>query len=178
MPGETPVVLVVDDDAERADLYAKWLADEYDVRVAADGRAALGSVDEADAVVFGPRRPESPGLVDAFRARVVSVPSAAVVPEGADPPVPDPDARVDAPATERSLRTAVAGLVARSEYQRGVDELFALAAERASQSEGDDDLDARFAELDGRLGETLDELVDAAGYRAAYRAADPDQSDE
>lgn len=178
MPEETPVVLVVDDDGERADRYAAWLARGHDVRVAADGRTALATVDEADAVVFGPSQPESPGLVDAFRARVVSVPSAVVVPQDADSPVPEPDARVDTPATERALRTAVAGLVARSEYRRDVEELFALAAERASSPEAEASLDDRFAELNDRLDETLDELVDTAGYHAAYRAADPDKSED
>lgn len=171
---ETPVVLVVDADAERADLYATWLDPEYDVRVARDGRAALGAVDEVDAVVVGPNPPEGPGLVDALRARVLSVPVAVVVPQDADAPVPEPDERVDEPASEATLRTAVAGLVARRQYARGVDELFSLAAERAAHD--DPSLDDRFDELSDRLGETLDDLVDTAGYRAAYRAADPDKS--
>lgn len=173
---ETPVVLVVDADADHTDLYAGWLESAYDVRVASDGRAALAAVDDADAVVLGPNQPKSPGLVDALRARVVDVPAAVVVPADGRAPVPDPDERVDAPTSEASLRAAVAAIVARRQYARGVDELFALAAERAA--EGDDPaLDDEFDELSARLAETLDDLVDSAGYRAAYRAAtDSDQS--
>lgn len=173
---ETPVVLVVDDDVERADLYATWLAPEYDVRVARNGRAALKAIDEVDAAVLGPSPPEGPGLADALRARVVAIPVAVVLPPDAEPPVPEPDERVDEPATEATLRTAVAGLVARREYTRGVDELFSLAAERAA-CDDDPTLDDRFDELSDRLDETLDDLVDSAGYRAAYRAADPDESE-
>ncbi|MFB6167321.1 MAG: hypothetical protein ABEJ43_00560 [Haloferacaceae archaeon] len=171
---ETPVVLVV--DTERTDLYAEWLDPAYEVLVARDGRAALAAVDDADAAVLGPNQPESPGLVDALRARVVSLPVVAV-PDG-DSPVPEPAERVDYPASETTLRAAVAAVVARRQYARGVDELYALAAERAA--EGDDPtLDEEFDELSARLAETLDELVDNAGYRAAYRAAaDPDRSED
>ena len=178
MPEQTPVVLVVDDDAERAELYASWLGPRYDVRVAHDGRAALATVDEADAAVFGPHLPEGPGLADALRAHVVAVPVAVVVPPDADAPVPEPDERVDEPASETALRTAVAGLVARRQYTRGVDELFALATERAERAEGET-LDDQFDELSAALGETLDDLVDSAGYRAAYRAAaDPNEPED
>ncbi|MEF8819415.1 MAG: hypothetical protein V5A82_07465 [Haloferacaceae archaeon] len=180
MSGETPVVLVVDDDAERTELYASWLGSRYDVRVAHDGRAALAAVDEADAAVLGPAPPDGPGLTDALRARVVRVPVVVVVPPGGDAPVPEPDERVDEPASETALRTAVAGLVARRQYARGVDELFSIAAERAARDDDEDpELDDRFDELSDRLGETLSDLVDSAGYRAAYRAAtDSDESED
>ena len=39
MTGETPTVLVVDDERDLADLYAAWLADEYEVRTAYGGTA-------------------------------------------------------------------------------------------------------------------------------------------
>jgi CheY-like chemotaxis protein len=168
---ETPVVLVVDADADHTDLYAGWLESAYDVRVASDGRAALAAVDDADAVVLGPNQPKSPGLVDALRARVVSVPVAVVVPADGASPVPDPDERVDDPPSEAALRAAVAAIVARRQYTRGVDELFALAAERAAADGDGRPPDEEFDELSARLSETLDDLVESAGYRAAYRAA-------
>ena len=41
-------VLVVEDDADLAALYAEWLADDYDVRVAHSGKEALSVLADVD----------------------------------------------------------------------------------------------------------------------------------
>lgn len=53
-------VLVVDDEHSVADMYARWLEDTYDVRVAYDGDEALSEMDEDVEVVLLDRR--MPGL--------------------------------------------------------------------------------------------------------------------
>ena len=74
MSDRTPVVLVVDADPEAADRYASWLPDEYVVRRADGGRESLRVVDDTDVVVLGSTRSDAPGVADAVRARVLSVP--------------------------------------------------------------------------------------------------------
>jgi len=49
-------VLVVEDEEDLADLYAKWLSDEYDVRKAYSGDEAIEKYDEDVDVVFLDRR--------------------------------------------------------------------------------------------------------------------------
>ena len=59
----------------------------------------------------------------------------------------------------------------------GVDDLYDLAVERAA---GDADVDDRFDDLHETVERRLDELVDSAGFEAAYRAAaaPPDDGDD
>lgn len=54
MSGES--VLVVEDEAQLADLYADWLADAYDVTAVNSGSAALDRVDDDTDVVLLDRR--------------------------------------------------------------------------------------------------------------------------
>jgi DNA-binding response OmpR family regulator len=54
--GERPVVLVVDDEPGLADLYAVWLKETCDTRVAYGGQAALDELDDRIDVVFLDRR--------------------------------------------------------------------------------------------------------------------------
>jgi len=48
MSEQPPLVLVVEDEPDLADLYAAWLGDEYRVRTAYGGQEALDELDEAD----------------------------------------------------------------------------------------------------------------------------------
>lgn len=52
----SPVVLIVEDELDLADLYAEWLSNEYDVRIAYTGEEALEKLDEDIRVVLLDRR--------------------------------------------------------------------------------------------------------------------------
>jgi len=61
-PDDSPSVLVVDDESSLADLYAHWLSDEYDVRTAYGGEAALEAVDDGiDVMLLDRRMPDLSG---------------------------------------------------------------------------------------------------------------------
>lgn len=182
---DTPVVLVVEGDVDRADLYAAWLHEEYTVRVAHDACAAIAALDEADAVVLGDDRPERVRTVlDAMDEREREVPTVAVTGEdGRADFGPTADERLDEPLSAEILRSAVSRLLVRRAYSRGIGELFAVASERAAiesdrTADGDRrrELDARLDELKERVDDTLDSLVERGGFAAAYRALD-DESD-
>lgn len=57
-----PVVLVVDDEEDLADLYSQWLTDDYAVRTAYHGEQALERLDETvDVVLLDRRMPDLSG---------------------------------------------------------------------------------------------------------------------
>lgn len=57
-----PTILIVEDERTLAELYRTWLADEYAVRVALSGEAALEELDtDVDIVLLDRRIPEPPG---------------------------------------------------------------------------------------------------------------------
>jgi DNA-binding response OmpR family regulator len=67
-----PTVLVVEDEPDLASVYESALVDDYDVRVAHDGEAALAAADETvDVVLLDRRMPGTSGdeVLDELRAR-------------------------------------------------------------------------------------------------------------
>ena len=73
---EDPAVLVVDDEAEVADVYALRLRGEYDVETAYGGTAALETVDDSfDVVLLDRRMPDVPGddVLPAIRDRGLDI---------------------------------------------------------------------------------------------------------
>lgn len=187
MQEETSVVLVVERDADRADLYATWLRERWTVRVVHDTRAALPVVGEVDAVVFGTGRPDqSEAIADAIRERDTPVPTAVVVADDtATESDLEPDDRLAEPVSAAALREAVSELLARRAYVRRVDELYSVAAERAAvesersgaSPERRQELERRVDDLRNRVDDTLDALVEASGFAAAYRAVDDGSGD-
>lgn len=62
MPANTPVVLIVEDELELADLYRDWLSDEYTVRIAATGAEAMDKIDSAiDVAILDRQVPDKSG---------------------------------------------------------------------------------------------------------------------
>ncbi|MEF8818621.1 MAG: response regulator [Haloferacaceae archaeon] len=119
---EPATVLVVDDDPDVTALYAEWLADDYDVRVAHDGRRALAVLDEVpvDVALLDRRMDDVSGdeVLAAIRSRghdcrVAMV--TAVEPDFDLVDVPFDD-YLGKPVSRTELRATVAGLVALEEY--------------------------------------------------------------
>lgn len=190
-PSDDPVVLVVDDEPGLADLFATWLADEWDVRVAYDGETSLETMDEAVAVVVLDRRlPDIPGdeVLDAIReagydCRVIMVtaiePDFDIIEMGVDEYLVKPVANDD-------LLETVERVHRRGEYDEILDEYYGLAAKRAvlsvekSSQELDDspefeDLETRLGRLRDSIDETVGDLDGHADFAAAFRDLDGDQ---
>ncbi len=136
MPPSPATVLVVDDEHDIADLYARWLEDEYEVLVAHTGREALDALDErVDVVLLDRRIPDVHGddVLDRINERGLRCQVAmvtAVEPE-LDIITMGFDDYLVKPVTSDELLDTVATLVARSEYESGLRELFAAVSKRA-----------------------------------------------
>jgi DNA-binding response OmpR family regulator len=184
MSEQTPIVLVVEDEPDLADLYATWLDGEYRVRVAYGGNEALDELDDSVSVVLLDRRmPDLSGdeaLAEirsrGFDCRVAMVtavePDFDIVAMGFD------DYLVK-PVSKEALHETVSNLLLRSAYNEGVQKLFALSSKKAllesekgpaalSESEEYQELDRRLSELRRELDETLDEFSEADDLSALY----------
>lgn len=185
MSADQPLVLIVEDEPDLADLYATWLKDEYRVRVAYGGREALEALDEAvDVVLLDRRMPDLSGdeaLTEIrnrdFECRVAMVtavePDFDIVAMGFD------DYLVK-PVSKEALEGTVSNLLLRNSYDDGVKELFSLASKKAlldsekdatslDSNEEYTELDGRLKELRAELDETLQSLDDERDITAVYR---------
>jgi DNA-binding response OmpR family regulator len=174
MTGDTPTVLVVDDERDLADLYAAWLSDRYEVRTAYGGEEAIEAVSEAvDVALIDRLMPNVSGdeVLDHIRSegydcRVSMVtavePDFDIIEMGFDEYIVKPIRRDD-------LVDVVESLVSRSAYDRQLQEFFALASKRAAlqtqksphelaESDAYADLTAQIEELRAKLDRTTEQL--------------------
>jgi len=185
MSADLPMVLVVEDEPDLADLYATWLRDDYRVRVAYGGREALEELDEeVDVVLLDRRMPDLSGdeALEAIRERDVGCRVAMVT-------AVEPDFDIVAmgfddylvkPVSRDSLKDTVENLLRRNSYDDGIQELFALASKKALlESEKDaatleehaeyQELTERVQNLRAELDETLTAFDDEHDFTAMYR---------
>jgi len=163
---DRPTVLVVDDDRDLADLYATWLADEYDVRTANTAAEATDRFDaDVDVVLLDRRLPESSGdeVLASLRESGSDVQIAMV--SAVDPDFDIIEMGFDAylvkPVTREELTGLVDRLLARRIYTVEVREFFALASKRAAlETQKDRETLAEHREYQGLI-EDIDELGDA-----------------
>ena len=194
MSEDPPSVLVVEDEADLADLYAAWLGGEYDVQTAYGGHEAIEQLSEDIDVVLLDRR--MPGLsgdevltavrdrgIDARVAMVTAVePDFDIVEMGFD------DYLVK-PVTRENLMDTVESLLRRSEYDTGVQELYAVASKKAvlesekgqaalEESEEYAELQARYDELQAELDTQMEEFSEHDEFEQAFRQFDTDADEE
>lgn len=167
-----PTVLVVEDEQDLADMYARWLSESYTVETAYDGETALAALDEeTDVVMLDRRMPGTSGDdVLAYvreqgldvRVAIVSAvtPSVDVIDMGFD------DYLVK-PVDDQQLHETVERMLTRAEYDETLQELHQLLATSVTlQAENEEaalkDSEA-FTELQERIRSLVaeaDELVE------------------
>ena len=188
MSAEPPLVLVVEDERDLADLYATWLRDEYRVRVAYGGREAIETLDDAvDVALLDRRMPDLSGdeTLAAIREEGVECRVAMVtaVEPDFDIVAMGFDDYVVKPVSRDGLTGTVESLLLRNTYDDGMQELFALASRKALlESEKDPatlesnreyrELSERVSELRADLDETLASFDDDHGIEAMYHDLD------
>lgn len=193
MSADQPLVLIVEDEPDLADLYATWLRENCTVRVAYGGHEALDELDEdVDVVLLDRRMPDLSGdeaLAEirnrGFDCRVAMVtavePDFDIVAMGFD------DYLVK-PVTKDALRETVSTLCTRSAYDEGVQELFSLASKKAllesekgstelDESEEYAELTAQIEALQADLDEAVSGIDDHDSFVGFYQDLDRDDSD-
>jgi DNA-binding response OmpR family regulator len=171
-------ILVVDDEQPIADLFARWLEDEYDVRVAYSGAEALASLDdELDVVLLDRDMPETNGddVLESIRSRGIDcrVGMVTAVEPSFDVLALGYDTYVVKPVTEpNELHDIVTSLLRRSTYSTDVRKLLALSSKQAtlraridrSELESHEEYQSLISEirsLKRSLSATLDGMDDA-----------------
>jgi two-component system response regulator AdeR len=185
---DQPTVLVVEDEEELRRTYELWLANDYEVRTAAEGEAALELADEDVQVVLLDRM--MPGLsgketlaklqergVQAKFAMVTAVePDFDIIEMGFD-------AYLTKPVDEDRLRDTIESLRDQEAYSDALDEYTSLLAkketlkarksdEELAESDSFAELEARIAELEAQLEDADSGADDDAGFVAALRSID------
>lgn len=182
LPQNTPVVLVVEDEPDYADMYREWLEQEYEVIAARSGTVALDRIDETvDVVLLDRKLPDMRGRAVLEEIRDRELPCQVVVVSAIDPDADVLDLGFDdyltKPATEADLTAAVERSLTRMTYARRYQEFMALATKLATlEANMDvDELEAcseyterrqRFAEMAEELGQLS---VGDDEYRELYQ---------
>ncbi|QUO46990.1 MULTISPECIES: HalX domain-containing protein [Halorubrum] len=170
MSEQPPLVLVVEDEPDLADLYAAWLGDEYRVRTAYGGREALDELDEADdevdAILLDRRMPGLSGdeVLTAVRDRGIDCRVAMVTAVEPDFDILEMgfDDYLVKPVTSDTLRETVEGLLRRGEYDTEVQELFSLTSKKAMLESEKSASDLADNEEYQRLTDRIEELREQA----------------
>ncbi len=190
MSEDRPTVLVVEDEPDLADLYAEWLKDEYDVRTAYGGEAALEVIDdEVDIVLLDRRMPDLSGdeVLDAIRERGIECRVSMVTAVEPDFDIVEMgfDDYLVKPVSREALSETVSNLLLRGEYDEGMQELFSLASKKAllESERGTADLEDheeyqrltdRIRELRSELNRKLDQLDESDEMASLYAELDRD----
>jgi len=171
---EQPVVLVVEDEPDLADLYAAWLGTDYDVRTAYGGHEALEQLSgDVDVILLDRRMPGLSGdeVLDEVRDRGVDARVAMVTAVEPDFDIVEMgfDDYLVKPVTRESLLETVEGLYGRSRYDSRIQEFFAVTSKKAvlESEKGRAALEEseEYGELERRVSELREELdEDVAGF--------------
>ncbi len=165
---EERVVLIADDDSRVVEMHETWLADEYTVRTARDGKETLDQLDtDVDVVVLDRRMPGLTGdeVLDWVRSQRYD--TRVVMATAEDPEVDILEMGFDEyltkPVLQDELRSVVAELIERAEYDEKErrylalqSKLALLEAELPPDALADDDAYNRYRD---RL-ETLDHDIE------------------
>ena len=169
---DPPVVLLVEDEQDVAETYQLWLADDYEVRMAADGSAAIEQLDEAVDVVLLDRM--MPGLsgdevLEHIRETGLDCRVSMVTAVDPDYDILEMgfDAYLSKPIRREQLLTTVDNLLERAAYDSLLQEYYSLvekqATLRTAKTSTELDGNEEFAALTSEIESLEDQLSDTLG---------------
>ena len=174
-----PVVLIVDDEPQLAELFELWLRDSWDVRTAFDGETALELVDDDVAIVLLDRR--MPGLsggevLDSIRERGYDCQVVMITAVDPDFDIVEMgfDGYIVKPVSRHELREVVEKIYQQSDYDANVREYFGLISKKvvleSEKTPAELDKSEEYAELERQ--------IDAAKARADASVASAESHEE
>ena len=191
MSEQPPLVLVVEDEPDLADLYAAWLGDEYRVRTAYGGHEALETMDDldddVDAILLDRRMPGLSGdeVLAAVRERGIDCRVAMVTAVEPDFDILEMgfDDYLVKPVASETLKETVEGLLQRGEYDSGVQDLFSLTSKKAmleaeksaselAENEEYQELTSRIEELRDDVDRSLEAVTERDDFEGLFKEFD------
>jgi DNA-binding response OmpR family regulator len=179
------VVLLVEDEQDVAETYQLWLEDDYEVRMAADGSAAIEQLDEAVDVVLLDRM--MPGLsgdevLEHIRETGLDCRVSMVTAVDPDYDILEMgfDAYLSKPIRREQLLTTVDNLLERAAYDSLLQEYYSLVEKQATlrtaktstELDGNEEFTALTSEiesLEDQLSDTLGGIEDDEDFIATIR---------
>lgn len=136
-PDDTSTILVVEDEEDLADLYAEWLRNDYQVRVAYSGKSALEALDDhVDVVLLDRRMPGLSGddVLEAILEREYSCRVAMVTAVEPDFDIIDMgfDDYLVKPVSTDDLHHTVDRLLTRTSYDTQLEEYASLVSKKSA----------------------------------------------
>ena len=168
---ESRTVLVVDDEPDLADLYAAWLGERHESRVAYGGAEALDLFDEdVDIALIDRLMPEMSGDEVLARIRETGTDCQVAMVTAVEPDFDIIEMGFDdylvKPILRDELLEAVGDLVTRADYDSQLRDLYALVSKRAAlvtqKSEEELANNQNYRELEDRIEELQTGLDQAA----------------
>ena len=168
---DAEVVLVVDDEAEVAEVFAIWLEDDYEARVATSGREALDALEDGDVdvVLLDRRMPDLSGDETLARMRERGFDGPVAMVTAVDPDFDIVDMEFDdylvKPVSREELQETVERLGSIGAYDERTQDQFALARKLATleleKSEAELEASEEYAALRSQFEEAQGALDDA-----------------
>ena len=194
MSEESPLILVVEDEPDLADLYAAWLGGDYRVRTAYGGREALDALDdEIDAMLLDRRMPGLSGdeVLDEVRDRGIDCRVAMVTAVEPDFDIIKMgfDDYLVKPVSKESLRETVVSLLERNQYEEGAQELYSVASKKAvleaekrqaelEENEEYQRLKERYDDLKEELDTTVSGFTDHEEFEGLFREVGDEDAED
>ena len=182
--GAEPTVLVVDDEADLAELYRVYLDDVCDVRVATGGEEAISTMDdEVDVVLLDRRMPDRSGHEVLSEIRSAGYDARVAMLTAVEPDVDIVDMPFDdymtKPVSREDLVTLVEVLCYRAEYDDRSQRFFSLASKKAALEASEATDTEEYEELVERVEAVraeVDATLDRLSAREAFVEITPDAS--
>lgn len=188
MSEDPPLVLVVEDESDLADLYGAWLQDSYRVRTAYGGHEGLEQLsEEVDVILLDRRMPGLSGdeVLDRVRERGIDCQVAMVTAVEPDFDILGMgfDDYLVKPVSRDALLETVSNLELRGEYDSGIQEMFSLASKKGvlesektetelAESEEYLELKERLEELREKLDTTIGSMDEQGEFESLFREFD------
>jgi len=172
-----PVVLVVEDEPDVAETYRRWLQSTYDVRVAADGAAAMAEIDESvDVVLLDRMMPEMSGeaVLREIRDRGMDCRVAMVTAVDPDFDIVEMgfDAYLTKPPEREELFETIERLLDRAELDGDLQEYYSLVARQSALQTEKSETELADSEEYAALTDRIDAAREAVDEELGDMASD------